>query len=215
VNQETPLADLVDLVARPTATRRIIIGIAGAPAAGKSTLATRLRDQLDIRDGSGTWQVLGMDGFHLSNEMLVAAGTRHQKGAPHTFDVDGFATLLNRVRTDVTRPIYLPVFHREIEESIAAEAVVSPHTLGVIVEGNYLLHDRDGWEIIRPLLDQCWYLDVDPAVQRSRLIERATQTYGSAAAGINWVETVDLPNAALVSATRSRADRVVVMDADL
>jgi pantothenate kinase len=189
---------------------RLVIGIAGPPAAGKSTLAAAVRTQLEQRDGPGSWQVLGMDGFHLSNGVLASAGTRHQKGAPHTFDVDGFATLLRRIKTERQRAVYLPVFHREIEESIAAEAVVHPTTGGVIVEGNYLLHDGGGWETIRPLLDQCWYLDVDLDVQRVRLTERATQTYGSLEAGINWVETVDLPNALLVSMTRSKADRVVL-----
>jgi pantothenate kinase len=202
------LSDLVDLVP-PLASSRQLVGIAAPPAAGKSTLAAELVEALQRRDGAGTWQVLGMDGFHLSNAMLESLGKRRRKGAPDTFDVPGFVALLRRLKTDQSQPAYLPVFHREIEESIAAEAVVGPVTRGVVVEGNYLLVDHDGWQHVRPLLDVCWYLEVGPDARMQRLIERATATYGSEAAGRAWATEVDLPNATLVETTRSRADRVI------
>ncbi len=205
----TPVEDLVAAIPAPGASR-FLIGIVGAPGSGKSTLAARLCEDLRERDGE-VWQTIGMDGFHLSNRVLVELGRRNRKGAPDTFDVSGFVTLLRRLRTETTAPVYAPVFHREVEESIAAEASIPPSIGGLIVEGNYLLHESDGWETVRSTLDVCWFLDTDANDRRHRLIERATATYGSSG-GTQWVDTVDEPNARVVEATRPRADRVVSVD---
>jgi pantothenate kinase len=193
----------------PSSGQRLIIGIAGPPAAGKSTLTAELVHALNNRDGEGRWQMLGMDGFHLSNAVLEALDKRQRKGAPDTFDAWGFIALLERIRTVTDGPIYLPVFHREIEESIAAEAVVHPSTQGVVVEGNYLLLDQSGWAGVRASLDAAWYLDVPENVRVERLVDRATATYGSPEAGMDWAHRVDGPNAAIVESTRDRADLVL------
>jgi pantothenate kinase len=186
---------------------RYLLGIAGTPGSGKSTIATALCDALTQRDGT-VWAVLGMDGFHLSNKVLIAGGKRDRKGAYDTFDVAGFVSALHRVKQETESSVYVPVFHREIEESIGAEAEIAPTTIGLIVEGNYLLMQDGGWDTVRQHLDACWFIDVDPDVRRERLIERATQTYGSVDAGTNWVDTVDEPNAQLIDTTRDRADVV-------
>ena len=57
--------------------------------------------------------------------------------------------------------MYAPRFDRHIEEPIANAIAVEPRHTTVVTEGNYLLHDRDGWEHVRPLLDECWYVDCD------------------------------------------------------
>ncbi len=187
---------------------RFLLGLAGTPGSGKSTMATALCDALTARDGA-VWAVLGMDGFHLSNKVLMQDNKRDRKGAYDTFDVSGFVSLLSRVRVETTSSVYVPVFHREIEESISAETEVAPATRGIIVEGNYLLMTDGGWDAVRQHLDVCWFVDVDPTVRRKRLIERASQTYGSVEAGTNWVNSVDEPNAQLIDTTRKLADRVI------
>ncbi len=201
------IAELMALVPAIGATR-LILGLVGAPGSGKSTAAHALADALRTRDGD-VWAVLGMDGFHLSNAVLIESGLRDRKGAYDTFDVAGFVTALRRVRDEPLAHIYLPVFHREIEESIAAEAAIAPNIRGVVVEGNYLLTQGGGWESVRPLLDWCWFVDVDAPIRRQRLVERATATYGSVEAGEAWVRQVDEPNGELIDTTRPRADRVI------
>ncbi len=188
--------------------QRLLIGFVGPPGSGKSTVAHSLAEALSQRDGD-VWAVLGMDGFHLSNAVLVDSARRDRKGAYDTFDVAGFVNALHRVRAEHDAPIYLPVFHREIEESIAAEATIAPHVRGVIVEGNYLLMETGGWEAVRPLLDTCWFVEADATVRRQRLVERATATYGSVQDGEAWVTQVDEPNGRLIDGTSHRADRVI------
>lgn len=147
-----------------------------------------------------------MDGFHLSNAVLEEKKVRDIKGAPITFDVDGFADLLRRVRNNSNQNIYYPVFDRAREESIAAQGVVSPEAKLIIVEGNYLCHDRDGWENILALLDETWYLQIDDEVRKKRLIDRHIQFGKSPDAAREWALGTDEVNAAQIAQNSSRAD---------
>ena len=152
-----------------------------------------------------------MDGFHLSNEVLVSLGRRDRKGAPDTFDVDGFVALLQRAASSADRVVYGPRFVREIEEPIAGSLPIRGEAPGILVEGNYLLLDSGGWERVGPMLDATWFVDTPAEECRARLVARATQTYGPID-GPRWVEAVDEPNATIVRASRDRASRRVMLD---
>ena len=181
---------------------RTLLGITGAPGAGKSTYAAA--EQQRIGD---TAAILPMDGFHLPQAELVRLGRRERMGAPDTFDVDGFVATLDALR----RPgvVHAPGFDRVIEEPVPDAIVIGAGIHVVLVEGNYLLHDRDGWERVRPLLDRVVFLAPDDAVRRERLIARHIAFGKSAAEAEAWVARSDDPNAALVVATAARADEVV------
>jgi pantothenate kinase len=183
---------------------RRVVGVVGCPGAGKSTYAATLVDGI-----GPSAVVVPMDGFHLAQSELVRLGRSDRKGAPDTFDVAGYVALLRRLRTEAHRTVYAPAFRRDIEEPVAAAIPVEPHHAIVVTEGNYLLHDADGWELVRGELDECYYLEVDDALRRERLIARHIAHGRSAAAARAWVARVDDPNAAVVVATRCRADRIV------
>jgi pantothenate kinase len=51
-----------------------------------------------------------MDGFHLADAQLDRIGARARKGAPDTFDAAGYAYLLERVKREIDRPVYVPGF---------------------------------------------------------------------------------------------------------
>jgi pantothenate kinase len=182
---------------------RRLIGITGVPGSGKSTYAARLAEQ---------WApdavVVPMDGFHLAGCVLARLGRADRKGAPDTFDVDGYVHLLDRLR-NATSTVYAPEFRREIEEPIAGAIAVEAHHTTVITEGNYLLVDRDGWERVRPLLTECWFVECDEAERIARLVARHVAHGRSPDAARRWVEHTDEPNARLIESTRARADRVV------
>jgi pantothenate kinase len=173
---------------------RTIIGIIGKPGGGKSTLSKYLLKGMDPTLVS----VVPMDGFHLSNKVLKNLGRADRKGAPDTFDVFGFKTLIERIKSDSVNPIYYPIFDRSIEESIAAQGVVYPSTRIVIVEGNYLMHNKDGWQEISPLLDQSWYAFLDEDLRISRLISRHIAFGKDPESAKAWAKGSDQINAELI-----------------
>ncbi|KHK96431.1 hypothetical protein LK09_15130 [Microbacterium mangrovi] len=185
---------------------RRILGITGAPGAGKSTLCAALLDAL------GDDAVLvGMDGFHLANDELVRLGRRDRKGAPDTFDVGGYVALLDRLRTQTDAVVYAPVFDRAVETSIGSAQAVRSDIPLVITEGNYLLLREHGWDRVAARLDESWFLDLPADVRASRLVRRRQSHGEDLAAATAWVQGVDEVNAATVTATRARADLVVTL----
>ena len=187
------------------ASTRTIIGIVGKPGGGKSTLSKFLLKGMD----STLVSVVPMDGFHLSNKVLKELGRSDRKGAQDTFDVNGFKTLIERIKLDNVDPIYYPIFDRSIEESIAAQGVVYPSTRVVIVEGNYLMHDGDGWQEISPLLDQSWYAFLDEDVRISRLISRHIAFGKDPESAKAWAKGSDQVNAELIELGVERCDFLI------
>jgi pantothenate kinase len=203
------LDDMVDAVLAKTDGDRALLGICGPPGSGKSFVAGALAHRSNVRMGIRTAAVLPMDGFHLANEVLENLGRRERKGAPDTFDVRGFAAMLDHVRFGfvVGEPVYLPEFRREIEAAVAGAIAIEPTIRLVLVEGNYLLHDDGPWSTIAPRLDETWYVDVPADVRYQRLLARHRKGHGDGAA--EWIRTVDGPNAELVERTKTRADYVI------
>lgn len=187
--------------------KRRVVGIVGPPGAGKSTLAAGL-----AAEHPDTHVVVPMDGFHLAQRELSRLSRWQRKGAPDTFDVDGYVSLLARVREESDRVVYAPRFDREIEEPIANAIAVEPHHTTVITEGNYLLHSEGGWERVRPLLDECWYVDCEYSSRIVRLIVRHIEHGRTGAQAAAWVHDVDEPNARLIRAARETADVIIRSD---
>ncbi|MFH8479403.1 nucleoside/nucleotide kinase family protein [Streptomyces sp. NPDC018055] len=200
------LADAADRARRLAETgRRRILGIAGPPGAGKSTVAQRLAEGLE-----GRAALVPMDGFHLAGAELDRLGRAGRKGAPDTFDAAGYAALLRRLRDpDPAHPVYAPAFDRALEEPVAGALAVPPDVPLVITEGNYLLLDDGPWAEVRGLLDEVWFLDLAPEVRVRRLVERHVRYGKPPAYARAWVERSDEANARLVESGRERADVVV------
>src|SRR5215470_13684732 len=98
---------------------RKILGIAGPPGGGKSTVARQVVAELGEQA-----RLVPMDGFHLAQSELVRLGRRDRMGAPDTFDAAGYAALLRRLRDNAEPVVYAPAFRREIEEPIAGAIAV-------------------------------------------------------------------------------------------
>ncbi len=183
---------------------RIIIGIVGKPGAGKSTISDYI-----MKNNEYNAALVPMDGFHLSNKILIEAGSRNRKGALDTFDVKGFTALLKRIRDNENEDIYFPIFHREIEESHSAEGVVKAGTRLVLTEGNYLLVNEGPWGEIRPLLDESWYLSPDEPLRQERLIARHIKYGKSKEEAEFWALGSDELNAEVVATSSHYATRII------
>ncbi|ATO16551.1 nucleoside/nucleotide kinase family protein [Micromonospora sp. WMMA2032] len=199
---------LRELVARARALAgdgpRQLLGIAGAPGAGKSTLAERI-----VAEVGPTARLVPMDGFHLAGSALARLGRTGRKGAPDTFDVNGFVTMLRRLRRLEPTSVWAPEFRRDLEEPVAGAIEVPPEVRLVVTEGNYLLLRDDPWEEVRSLLHQAWFLDLDAELRLRRLTARH-EAYGKSPEQARaWALGSDEENARLVAGTAGQADLVV------
>lgn len=173
-----------------------LLGLTGAPGVGKSTLSAALG-----------LPVVPMDGFHYADVELVRRGMRDRKGAPETFDAEGYAALLRRVRSGEA-DVVAPMFERGLEQPLAG-AIAVPATGTVVTEGNYLLLDEPRWRAVREQVEVVWHLHVDEPLRLERLVARHVSFGKSPDDARAWVERVDQPNARLVEAAAARADLVV------
>ena len=200
---------LVERLQQLASGPRRLLGVVGPPGAGKSTLASLMAQSLGAQA-----QAVPMDGFHLAQVELERLGRAQRKGAPDTFDAAGYAALLRRLRTQTSdEVVYAPDFRREIEEPVAGALPVFAHTPLVITEGNYLLLQDDGWAPVADLLDEVWYLQVDPALRLERLAGRHEQFGRSREQALAWIATTDEPNARRIEACMHRAHRRVAWNA--
>ncbi|MEU2926876.1 nucleoside/nucleotide kinase family protein [Streptomyces sp. NPDC007251] len=188
--------------------RRALLGIAGSPGAGKTTLAEHLVRALNA--DRPPWAAhVPMDGFHLADAELDRLGRRDRKGAPDTFDAAGYAALLRRLREDTDEVVYAPGFERVLEQPIAGAVPVPPAARLVVTEGNYLLLAEGSWARVRPCLDEVWYCEADEPERIRRLIARHEEFGKDHETAVAWVLGTDQRNADLVTGTRERADLVV------
>ena len=186
---------------------RRLLGIAGAPGAGKSTLTERLARELPV----GSCVVVPMDGFHLADVALERLGRTQRKGAPDTFDASGYVALLQRLRTAMPQdpPVWAPMFERDLEQPIAGAIAVDAAVPLVLTEGNYLLSDDGPFAQVGALLDARWFVETPERLRHERLIARHEQFGKSAEAARRWALGPDEDNARLIAETRDRADVVI------
>ena len=213
------MTDVTELAARARGLLahrdRAILGITGAPGAGKTTLVelllAALRDAPPEGMDKSTWVAhVPMDGFHLADVQLDRLGLRHRKGAPETFDAAGYHATLRRILDDdPAEVVYVPGFERVLEQPLAAAIAVLPEARLILTEGNYLLLDDGAWPQVRAAMTEVWYVDLPDDVRRRRLIDRHVTFGKTPESAREWVDRVDEANAAVVCAARSAADLVV------
>lgn len=186
---------------------RRILGIVGAPGAGKSTLAAAVAAAFP-----GRCVVVPMDGFHVAQSELARLGRADRKGAPDTFDAAGYVALLRRLREPVAgETVYAPEYHRELHNAVAGAIAVPAEVPLVLTEGNYLLLGSHGFGPVADLLDEAWFAEQPEDARLARLVARHERFGKAPGAAHDWAHGPDQRNAELVAATRGLADVVVPM----
>jgi len=180
---------------------RVLVAIAGPPGAGKSTTAEALAAQIE---GA---VVVPMDGFHLDNAVLAARGLLARKGAPETFDMAGFATMVSRLRGQ--DEVVIPVFDRSRDIAVAGARVIGPEARVLLIEGNYLLLDEAPWCDLASFWDVTIAIDVPIAVLEARLTQRWLDHGLDADAARARAMGNDIPNARRVVAGSTPADVIL------
>ncbi|MFK7836221.1 MAG: phosphoribulokinase [Sulfitobacter sp.] len=163
---EITTARLIEEIARRAgAQSRVIVGLAGGPGSGKSTVAELLAEALSVSAA-----VVPMDGFHMDNADLIARDLLDRKGAPETFDAASFVDLIRQLHTEAD--VAYPTFDRVADKTVPKGGMVAASTRVVLVEGNYLLLDQAPWSELADLFDLTVTLAVPRDVLEARLVAR-------------------------------------------
>jgi pantothenate kinase len=195
--------------------RRILVGIAGSPGAGKSTIADAVVEHLNLAVAQQA-ALLPMDGFHLPQARLVELGRRDRMGAPDTFDVPGFVSLLDALTAPTAfgphgTAVFAPGFDRTVEEAVPNAITIGPEYSVVVVEGNYLLLDTDGWAEVAPTLNLTFFVALPRVIRHQRLIDRHVRFGKSREDAERWSLGTDERNAVVIEATAGRADHTITL----
>ncbi len=211
---ENPLETLLVLLRAKAA--RVVIGLVGLPGSGKTTMAQKLEQQINLREGARMAKALSMDGFHLTKAQLRQMPDPEKafvrRGAHWTFDAVGFAQKVRELKTaGPNQSVYWPAFEHEVGDPVQDAIEVPPVCRVALVEGLYLLYREGAWRSLDCAFDQIWYLDTPMQTSIDRLVARHQQAWDfSEAQARHRVESSDYKNALLVETTRHRADWLVL-----
>jgi pantothenate kinase len=193
--------------------RRVLVGIAGGPGVGKSTLAAELVKLLNFTHPVSA-ALVPMDGFHMRHAKLEALGQTDRKGAPHTFEGAEFVSFLHHLK-EAREPVAGPGYSRKIEDVVEDAFTIPAETRVLVVEGNYLLLTEGPWAGVKALLDCAVFINVPRDVVRERLMRRhAEEGLFTEERNRAHIERNDLPNYDLVLASRERADVIIDLDVE-
>ncbi|XP_042515698.1 putative uridine kinase C227.14 isoform X2 [Macadamia integrifolia] len=202
---------------------KYIVGLAGPPGAGKTTIASEV-----IRRINMLWSqkapsmasevqppnvaiVLPMDGFHLYrhqlDEMENPEEAYARRGAPWTFDPTRLLTCLKALRNQGS--VYAPSFDHGVGDPKEEDIFVNLQHKIVIVEGNYLFLEDGIWKEISSIFDEKWFVEVDIDTAMQRVQKRHVST-GKPPDVAKWrIEYNDRPNAELINKSKKHADLVI------
>jgi pantothenate kinase len=194
---------------------RVIVFLAAPPAVGKSTLTIFLEKLSNEIKESIPIQNLSLDGFHFPNEYLkenkIIVEGKEQclydiKGMPETFDYIKFKDYLEKIKTgNIKWPIYDRNLHDIVMDKIDVEAEI------ILIEGNWLLLDEDGWRDLIKLCDYSIFIESSENVLKNRLINRKIRGGMSDKDALEFYKRCDGKNVHRVLSKHHEADLVLKM----
>ncbi len=179
--------------------RRILVMLAAPPGAGKSTLLAYLEKLSAECEGLEKIQTIGIDGFHRYQDYLLTHTTVRDgetipmvkvKGAPETFDLDKLTERVRKVAAGEVCgwPQYDRLLHNPVEDAVTVDGEI------VLLEGNYLLLDTDGWRDLKKYADCTFMIRAEEDLLRDRLVERRMKTGVAQKAAEEFVDYSDMVN---------------------
>ncbi len=199
--------------------RRILAMLAAPPGAGKSTLLSFLERLSKENEDVESIQTIGMDGFHRRQEYLLAHETVRDgkkipmvdvKGSPETFDLEKLRDGIRRISSGEACdwPVYDRHLHNPVEDAVQVTGDI------VLLEGNYLLLDTEGWNELSEYADLTILIMAEEKLLKERLVARRVASGHPAEEAEGFVEYSDMYNARLCLEHSKRADLTLILKPD-
>lgn len=177
---------------------RLLVGLSGIPASGKSTLAERIVARVNAlyranaanhrpnrettpSDQSSEQDIailVGLDGWHLTRAQLDAMPdpklARDRRGAHWTFDGKSYVEFVEKLHQPPSSATWIsaPSFDHAIKDPTPHAVSIFPYHRLVLIEGLYTFLSIDPWRQAGEMLDERWFIDVSIEEASSRLIKR-------------------------------------------
>lgn len=196
---------------------RLIIAIAGPPGSGKTTIANQVANIINSSPKSPKTIVISADGFHLPlatlRKLPNASEALARRGAPWTFDGHAAVSFIRKLKSNSHRQlVFAPTFDHAIKDPIADGLSIEADVDVCILEGNYLLCDEPPWDEIAGLVDDKWFVHVEPDLACMRVASRhlAAGIETTMEGAVNRAKTNDLVNGEfIISKSRGRYDVMI------
>lgn len=214
--------DAYDLLAKRTLQlhqqerqHRLIIGVAGVPGGGKSTLANEVCRRVNSASDGEPAVNVPMDGFHLYRHQLDKAPdpalAHARRGAHWTFDAQAYVDCLKSLRNSPGTTQTAPSFDHGVGDPVAEAITILPTHGIVISEGNYLLLPDYPWRELfdDSVFDETWYIDCDLDRAMERVYARQVGLGVAPEVSKGRIEGNDRPNGELIECTKHRAAVIV------
>ena len=197
--------------------RRILVLLAAPPGAGKTTLLSFLEKLSREKEGLERIQSVGMDGFHRRQEYLLSHTAERDggtfpmvkiKGAPVTFDLERLTERVKKIAAgeNCGWPGYDRLLHNPVEDAVLIDSKI------VLLEGNYLLLDEEGWRDLAGFADYTVSIRAEEEMLRARLIDRKIKTGVSREETVRFVDFSDMPNVRICLEKSMPADLRLELD---
>ena len=186
----------------PPSQLPMIIAITGPPAAGKSTLAGKIVDDLDAAGQSTCYCPL--DGFHRTNAELESGSLCSVKGRIDTFNAPAFAHAVARIGARET--FWWPLYSRDRHDPVPEGTRVKGTETVCVIEGNYILAEEEPWRSAAAFYSLRIFVDAPDAALQERLLQRHLRGGRSESEAREKIRQTDFPNARTIRESAASAD---------
>ncbi|KZP25996.1 P-loop containing nucleoside triphosphate hydrolase protein [Athelia psychrophila] len=177
---------LVEKLKSTPSSTRLLVGITGIPASGKSTFAERVvsntNHALSAEGKPDPTILVGLDGWHLTRAQLDAFPSPQvahaRRGAHWTFDGPSYVEFIRSLRKPLSpdEVITAPSFDHALKDPEPHAVSIYAYHRIVVIEGLYTFLSIDPWLHGGEELDERWIVDVAEGEALERLVKRHVKT---------------------------------------
>ncbi|KAJ1310750.1 hypothetical protein OPQ81_009272 [Rhizoctonia solani] len=179
---------LIDKLKSLPVEHRLLVGICGIPASGKTTLSKKIVEKINSLE-SEVAVLVGLDGWHFSRAELDkfenVKEAYDRRGAAFTFNAASYVKFITALRqspsSNVTPPpqtsiIYAPTFDHSLKDPAPNGQTILPSHRIVLIEGLYTFINTPEWKAAAEALDERWLIEINIPEATRRIVQRHVVT---------------------------------------